>query len=174
METFLKCILPLTLLALFAAGCSQSPEAEEKPNNHIYFKEQKPETAKASTTGYWKTLPEGPYLRFAYADAYNEDTVHVKAIYKDTVYILQTVKWEMNNYGLEWRGQSGAFEDALWLISLSADRDTLHYTSPGYPPLESWNAVRIEAEEFERKRQEVLLNRYLKNAACPPRSRERE
>lgn len=164
----MKCILLIAPLALFAAGCSQSPEAEEKPGAYIYFKEQQPETAKASTTGYWKTLPEGRYLRFAYADAYNEDTVHVKAIYKDTVYILQTVKWEMNHYGLEWRGQSGAFEDAIWLISFNEGYDTLRYTSPEYPPLNSWNAVRIDAEEFERKRQEVLLNRYLEDAACPP------
>ena len=165
METFLKCILPLTLLALFAAGCSQSPEAEEEPeasDGRIYFKEQDSEwEVQELALGCWKTLPEGRYLLFP-------STTSVRTIGKDTVYFPEQVIWTKNDYGYEWRARLGSFEDALWMISLSAGRDTLHYTSPGYPPLESWDAVRIEAEEFERKRQEVLLNRYLADAACPP------
>jgi hypothetical protein len=139
-------------------GCGKSTEAI--PDSRIYLKEQNRELAEEMVKDCWKTVPEGRYLRLS--------PLYAKVIDKDSAYILETVEWEKNGYGYEWSCQSGAFKDTIWLISLSERYDTLHYTSPGYPPLNSWNAVRISEEEFEKKRQEVLFDRHLRNAACSP------
>jgi hypothetical protein len=164
MKTILKCILLIISPVLFAASCSKTP-AEDVPepnpevsDNRLYFKNYDQQSVNELVTGYWKTLPEGLYLNFGYR----------QVIAPDTVYLLGTVTWEKNDYGFEWYYQSGVLEETFWLISINEGRrDTLHYTSPGYPPLNSWTAVKIDAEEYEKKRQEVLLNRHLQDAACP-------
>jgi hypothetical protein len=124
----------------------------------LYFKNYDLRSVKGLTKGCWKTIPEGRYLMFGVA----------RAIGRDSVYNLETVEWKKNDYGYERYCRSGTFEDTIWLISLTQGRDTLHYTSPGYPPRDSWMAVKISDYEFEKKRQEVLFNRHLGDAACPP------
>ncbi|MDR1557221.1 MAG: hypothetical protein LBS88_09370 [Tannerellaceae bacterium] len=162
MKNILKFIFLIIAPVILAAGCSDAkdaPKPEEVSDGRTYFKGVHRNGVTDLVEGWWKTVPESHYPMF---------TFYGKAIGSDTVYNLQTVEWKENSYGIEWVVKAGAFADTIWLISLSEGRDTLYYTSPGYPPRNSWEAVRISAEDFEKQRQEVLLNNYLRNVACPP------
>ncbi|MDR2118420.1 MAG: hypothetical protein LBP25_02635 [Tannerellaceae bacterium] len=164
MKKVLKFVLLIISPVLFATGCGNSSADEslepdpEASDGRIYLKEYDLEEAKALATGRWKTIPEGRYLTFSYAETIGEDSI----------YVPKDVQWEKNDYGYQWSARMGTLTDTIWLISFSKYHDTLHYASPGYPPLESWDAVKISEMEFEEKRQEVLFSRYLRDAACPP------
>jgi hypothetical protein len=157
MKKILQSVLLIIPPVLFAAGCAQSPAEPEVTDPMLYFKNYDLQSVRELTEGLWKTIPEGRYLRCS-----------AKKIYQDAFYTSETVEWKKNDYGYEYYFRSNAFEDTIWLISLTCYHDTLYYTSPEYPPRNSWMAVKISAEEYEKKRQEVLFNRHLGDVACPP------
>ncbi|MDR2809318.1 MAG: hypothetical protein LBB84_02010 [Tannerellaceae bacterium] len=160
MKKSLKFVLLLLTSFLFLAGCSESSEEDEYVwDGRVYFNTLYQRDVDELVTGHWKTLPDGLYMTYApYATVINADSI----------YSLGRVQWEKNDHGFAWTCPSDLFAHTVWMITMNEGRDTLHYTSPEYPPLHSWDAVRISPIEFEEKRQEVLLDKHLRDAACPP------